>query len=77
MSAVLADIPLEKTFPDTHYHMSESGVTDNHIYILIKAVARSFLKIRMHHLVKQYNETMLKHGRVRKRLSKLILFKNQ
>ena len=77
MSAVLADTPLDSAFTDIHFHMRETGVTDNHVYLLIKAVTRNYLRIRMHHLAKEYNQNLLKHNRVRKKLSKLILFKNQ
>ena len=77
MSTVFSEVCMDNTFPDIHYHMSQTGVTDNHVFLLIKAVARNYLKIRMHHIAKEFNQNMLKHDRVRKRLSKLILFKNQ
>ena len=57
--------------------MTETGVTDNHVYLLIKAVAGNFLKIRILIIVKEFNDNMLKHDRVRKKLFKLISFKNQ
>ena len=77
VTSVLADIPVKTTFTSIHFHMAQTGVTDNHIYLLIKAVARNYLKIRLLHIAKEFNQKMLKHDRVRKKLSKLLLFKNQ
>ena len=73
---VLEDIP-KNTFRDLQDHMTETGVTDNHVFPLIKAVARSYLKIRMHHIGKEFNQLTMKNARCRKKLSKLVLFKNQ
>ena len=75
VSTVFSKVCMDNTFPDIHYHISQTGVTDNHVFLLIKAVTRNYLKIRLHHIAKDKN--MLKHDRVRKMLSELILFKNQ
>ena len=70
---------MAKTFIDLNDHMKESGVLDmdNHVLLLIKSLSRNFLKIRMHHVAKEFNQSMIKNNRVRKKFNKLVLFKNQ
>ena len=75
--SVLQDLDSEKTFPELRDHMTDTAVTENHVFLLIKSIARNYIKIRMHHLAKEFNNNTVKNGRVRKRMRKLILFKNQ
>ena len=75
--AVLEDIPLDKTFAELDGHMTETGVTDNHVFLLIKSETRNYLKIRMHHLAKEANQTRIKNDRVRKWMNRLVVNKNQ
>ena len=75
--AVLEDIPLGKTFADLDEHMTETGVTDNHVYLLIKSLTRNYFKIRMHHLAKEANQTRIKNDNVRKWMNRLVVNKNQ
>ena len=63
-------------FQDLNEHMYECTVTNNHIGSLIKCSSRCYTKIRMHHLAKKYSEK-IQGEKLRKNLSKLILFKNQ
>ena len=74
---MLKDINIDKTLTELHEHMTETGVLDNHIYILIKSVTRNYIKIRMHHMAKEANQTRIKNERIRQKMNKLILFKNQ
>ena len=75
--AVMTDIPLETTFSDLQEHMTETGVLDNHVVLLIKSVAKNYLKIRMHHIAKEFNQMMMKNERCRKHYSRLIVQKHQ
>ena len=57
-------------------HMFECSIEDNHVYNLIKRVAKCYAKIRFHHLGDLISSKEC--GRkIRKKLSKLVLFKNQ
>ena len=57
-------------------HMLDTQPENNHVFALTKAVARAYIKIRMHHLVKQHNAEIT--GKyIRKNMHKLVLFKNQ
>ena len=75
--SVLEDIDINTTFSDLYGHMTETGVTENHVFLLIKSVTRNYLKIRMHHMAKEANQSRMKNDRVRKIMNKLVLFKNQ
>ena len=74
---MLEDIEVNNTFVELHEHMRETGVTDNHVFLLIKSVTRNYLKIRMHQIAKEANQTRIKNERIRKKINKLVLFKNQ
>ena len=75
--SVLENIKINMVFVELEEHMTEQAVLDNHVFLLIKAVARNYIKIRMHHFAKEYNDGLIKHDRVRKKLSKVVLFKHQ
>ena len=77
MLSVLEDINISSIFVDLEEHMLEQSIMDNHVLLLVKAVARSYVKIRMHHIAKEFNESIVKNDRVRKKLTKLVLFKHQ
>ena len=74
--AVLGSLKIEEIFPESNEHMIDTSATDNHIFQLVKQVAKCYCKIRLHHLAKQ--TTQAESGlSVRKELSKLVLFKHQ
>ena len=75
-TSVLSDLNLSRLFKGIEGHMFDSAVDDNHIFNLIKTVAKCFCKVRLHHLGKEKTE-QITTDKVRKKLSKLILFKNQ
>ena len=74
--AVLRSLNIEEIFPELHEHMIDTSDTDNHIFQLVKEVAKCYCKITLHHLAKQTTqaETGLSVG---KKLSKLVLFTHQ
>ena len=75
-TAVLGSLKIEEIFPELNEHMIDTSATDNHIFQLVKEVAKCYCKIRPHHLAKQ--TTQQESGlSVRKELSKLVLFKHQ
>ena len=57
-------------------HMFESAVDENHVFGLIKIIAKCYCKIRLYHLGKETTENML-GKKIRKKLSKLVLFNHQ
>ena len=74
--AVLQRLDVSMLFVCLDSHMLQGSVTDNHVFDLIKTVSLSYSKIRLHHLAKETN-AKYSTRRVRKSLSKLILFKSQ
>ena len=56
--------------------LANMSADDNHVYPLVKVIAACFSRIRLHHLGSRVNEEAM-GDRVRKQLSKLILFKHQ
>ena len=77
MLSVLEDINISSIFVDLEEHMLEQSIMDNHVLLLVKAVARSYIKIRMHHIAKKFNEGIVKNDRVRGKLMTLVLFMHQ
>ena len=77
VSSVLEDVDVDNTFVELHEHMRDSGVVDNHVYLLIKSVARNYLKIRMHHMAREANEMRIKNDRIRNMMHRLVVNKNQ
>ena len=56
--------------------MLDTEPDNNHVFSLIKALALAYCEIRMHYLVKQQN-TLITGNKIRKTMSKLILFRHQ
>ncbi len=63
-------------FQQLSSHMTESSADQNHIFILVKLIVKSYCKIRLHHIAKQKTQQINKPN-VRKVMTKMILFKNQ
>ena len=74
--SVLGYLGSSDIFTELQSHVLESAVDDNHIFQLIKIIVKCYCKVRFYHLGK---ETTDKIGgtKIRKKLSKLILFKSQ
>ena len=56
--------------------MFDTPVDDNHTLKLIKTISQCYCKVRFHHLAKSYTDK-LSTNRVRKKLTKLVLFEHQ
>ena len=63
-------------FPSLNDHMFDSTCVDNHLFSLIKCCSACYTKIRMYHIGKRYTD-VLQGDNIRKKLSRLILFKHQ
>ena len=73
---MLEDLPLDNIFPELNLHMMEMAVTDNHVFQLIQNVTKNYCKVRLYNHGRSYTEKMTGE-KVRKKLTKLIHFKNQ
>ena len=74
--SVVTELTEKNIFLDLNDHMLESTVQSNHVYTLMKCITQCFIKIRMHALARSYTEKIT-GKKVRKQLSKLVLFKHQ
>ena len=74
--AVLGEVGQKSIFEQLTEHMFDSTPECNHIFNVIKVITHCYIKVRMHALARTFteNETGIK---IRKKLSKLILFKHQ
>ena len=75
-SVVLNEVVPKGVFSSLQDHQFDTPVEANHLLKLVKCVSQCFVKVRMHHLAKQQTADAVK-DKLRKRLSKLILFNNQ
>ena len=73
---MLGETNLTTIFRELDNHLVETALNDNHIFGLIKLIAKSYCKVRFYHLGKEYSQ-QLTGERVKKKLNKLILFKHQ
>jgi hypothetical protein len=64
------------SFQSLDEHMYATTPDNNHVFNLIKCVARCYCTIRLHHLAKQ-KTVAVAGAKVRKQLTKLVLFKGQ
>jgi len=63
-------------FEQLHEHELETEPEDNHVIQLVKRIVKEYVKIRNYHWGKKYTAAVC-GPKVRKQLSKLVLFKNQ
>ena len=73
---MLGETNLAAIFRDLDDHMVDTAVNDNHVFALVKLVVKGYCKVRFYHLGKEYSQ-QLTGDKVRKKLSKLVLFKHQ
>jgi len=73
---VLEEVGGKEIFSDLAEHMFDSTPDNNHVFTLIKVVCQCYCKIRMHALAKKCTEKNTGQ-KIRKKLSKLVLFKHQ
>ena len=75
--SVLGVLGNSNVFLDLNEHMLETSFSEeNHIFALIKTITKCYCKIRMYHIGKEAT-VKLTGQKIRKKLSKLILFENQ
>ena len=74
--SVLNSIDIRATFKELDGHMLNTTVTDNHVFTLIKTISKCYCKVRLYQLGKTTTEMATK-TKVRKKLSKLVLFEHQ
>jgi len=75
-TAVLGDLNLRTVFNELDGHMTDSAADENHVYSLIKTIVKYYCKVRLHHLGKENTQDM-SWPTIRKKLSKLVLFRHQ
>jgi hypothetical protein len=73
--SVLNSMNMKVTFKDLDTHMLATTVNDNHTFTLIKHI-QNYSKVRLYRLGKTTTERATKN-KVRKKLSKLVLFEHQ
>ena len=76
VSTVLSNINKANTFPELDEHMLDTTVDDNHVFTLVKTISRCYSRVRFYHLGKSITEQQ-SDNKVRKRLTKLVLFNHQ
>ena len=69
-------LDLTTMFRELDNHMFESVVDKNHVLGLIKIIAKYYCKVRLYHLGNETTEN-LSGKKIRKKLSKLVLFNHQ
>ena len=74
--SVLNSVNMKTTFKDIDTHMLDTTINDNHTFTLIKTISKCYSKVRLYHLGKTTTEMATKN-KVRKKLSKLVLFEHQ
>ena len=75
-SSVLSNCAGLKLFPELHEHQFDTAVDGNHGHYLVKLAASCYCKIKLFHIGKQMAASVT-GPKVRKRMSKLILFSHQ
>ena len=75
VSAVMPSI-IGSTFGCLNVHMFDSEPFNNHVVLMQKSIIQCYCKIRIHHLIKTHNMQSTDR-KVRKTLSKLVLFHHQ
>ena len=73
---VLNRVCQDHIFMDLQGHMLDCSPEDNHVFILIKLLASAYAKIKLHHVAKRLTDNS-NPVNVRRKYTKLILFKNQ
>eukprot|EP00794_Sanderia_malayensis_P021103 gene21103-23164_t len=75
-TSVLGSLNLSSVFRELDSHVFDSAVDDNHVFSLIKTLAKCYCKVRLYHLGKETTQK-LSGPKIRKKLTKLVLFKHQ
>ena len=78
VSAVISKVLTRTTpiFEELHDHQLDTEPENNHVILLVIRIVKEYVKIRNYHWGKRYTAAV-SGPKVRKQLSKLVLFKNQ
>jgi len=73
---VLAEVQEKSVFSGLARHMSDTDPVNNHLVLIIKAVAETYLQVRYRYAAKQFTarHLSLKGVKSRTRMNKLVLF---
>ena len=76
VSQVLSEFQEKTVFPGLVNHMSDSDAVNNHVVLLIKAVAETYLQVRYRYAARQFTarHASLKGVQSRTKMNKLVLF---
>lgn len=74
--AVLSYLPIKNLLKDLDDHLFDSTPGENHVVQLIKAIIRTYCKVKFYDLGKRNTEN-LSGKKIRKNLNKLVLFQHQ
>ena len=75
-TSILSDTDFSDVFVDVKDHMYDNSPSDNHLFSLVKSIATTYCKVRLFHLGKERSQEIT-GKKIRKKLGKLIHFKNQ
>ena len=73
---VMTNSNTSEVFNELQDHMVDCSLQDNHVFGLIKIITKCYCKIRLDHLGKQATNNF-SGTKIRKKLSKLVLFNHQ
>ena len=76
---VLGGLNLSSVFRELDDHMVDSAIGEDHVFALMKIIAKCYCKIRLYHLGKEVTQKSsgLKVRKKLDKISKLVLFKHQ
>lgn len=76
VSQVLSEFQEKKVVPGLVNHMSDSDPINNHLVVVIKAVAETYLQVRYRYAARQFTarHASLKGVQSRTKMNKLALF---
>ena len=74
--SVLEETNLSVVFKELRGHMLDNPVNDNHVYGLIKNITKTYCKVRLYHLGREYSQKRAGE-QIRQKYTALIHFANQ
>ena len=74
--SVLEETNLSVVFKELRGHMLDNPVNNNHMYVLIKSITKTYCKVRFYHLGREYSGK-LAGEQIRQKYTALIHFANQ
>ena len=74
--SVLEETNLSVVFKELRGHMLDNPVNNNHMYVLIKSITKTYCKVRFYHLGREYSGK-LAGEQIRQKFTALIHFADQ